>query len=107
MLRSASQSELRRGTAAALSRVAVRVVQVVATPTRTPACAVLGNRREPSRWRPVLLVAVTTVLGMIPLLQDALFSAMAATIMFGLAFARVLTMIVVPEDSQHKRPMST
>jgi len=46
--------------------------------------------------RPVLLVAVTTVLGMIPLLQDPFFVAMAATIMFGLAFACVLTMIVVP-----------
>jgi multidrug efflux pump subunit AcrB len=33
---------------------------------------------------------------MIPLLQDPFFVAMAATIMFGLAFACVLTMIVVP-----------
>jgi multidrug efflux pump subunit AcrB len=49
-----------------------------------------------SRLRPVLLVAVTTVLGMIPLLQDPFFVAMAATIMFGLAFACILTMIVVP-----------
>ena len=49
-----------------------------------------------SRLRPVMLVAVTTVLGMIPLLQDPFFVAMAATIMFGLAFACVLTMIVVP-----------
>jgi multidrug efflux pump subunit AcrB len=49
-----------------------------------------------SRLRPVLLVAVTTVLGMIPLLQDPFFVSMAAAIMFGLAFACVLTMIVVP-----------
>jgi multidrug efflux pump subunit AcrB len=49
-----------------------------------------------SRLRPVLLVAVTTVLGMIPLLQDPFFVAMAAAIMFGLAFACVLTMVVVP-----------
>src|SRR6516164_9478974 len=49
-----------------------------------------------SRLRPVLLVAVTTVLGMIPLLQDPFFVAMAAAIMFGLSFACVLTMIVVP-----------
>ena len=48
-----------------------------------------------SRLRPVLLVAITTVLGMIPLLQDPFFVAMAATIMFGLAFACVLTMILV------------
>jgi multidrug efflux pump subunit AcrB len=49
-----------------------------------------------SRLRPVMLVAVTTVLGMIPLLQDPFFSAMAVTIMFGLLFACFLTMIVVP-----------
>jgi len=49
-----------------------------------------------SRLRPVMLVAVTTVLGMIPLLQDPFFSAMAVTIMFGLGFACVLTMIVIP-----------
>ena len=54
-----------------------------------------------SRLRPVMLVAVTTVLGMIPLLQDPFFVAMAATIMFGLAFACVLTMIVVRQASQH------
>jgi len=49
-----------------------------------------------SRLRPVLLVAVTTVLGSIPLLEDPFFVAMAACIMFGLSFACVLTMIVVP-----------
>lgn len=49
-----------------------------------------------SRLRPVMLVAVTTVLGMIPLIPDPFFSAMAVTIMFGLAFACFLTMIVVP-----------
>jgi len=49
-----------------------------------------------NRLRPVLLVVLTTVLGMIPLLMDPFFSNMAAVIMFGLAFAAVLTMIVVP-----------
>jgi multidrug efflux pump subunit AcrB len=49
-----------------------------------------------ARLRPVLLVALTTILGMIPLVRDAFFGAMAVTIMFGLAFACVLTMIVVP-----------
>jgi multidrug efflux pump subunit AcrB len=49
-----------------------------------------------NRLRPVLLVVLTTVLGMIPLLMDPFFSNMAAVIMFGLAFACVLTMIVVP-----------
>jgi len=49
-----------------------------------------------SRVRPVSMAALTTVLGMIPLLTDAFFVAMAVTIMFGLAFATVLTLIVVP-----------
>jgi multidrug efflux pump subunit AcrB len=49
-----------------------------------------------SRVRPVSMAALTTVLGMIPLLADAFFAAMAVTIMFGLTFATVLTLIVVP-----------
>jgi multidrug efflux pump subunit AcrB len=49
-----------------------------------------------SKLRPVLMVAVTTVLGMIPLLKDPFFGAMAVCIMFGLSFACVLTMIVMP-----------
>ena len=49
-----------------------------------------------SRVRPVSMAAVTTILGMIPLLFDAFFSAMAVTIMFGLGFATILTLIVVP-----------
>ncbi len=49
-----------------------------------------------SRARPVFLAALTTVLGMIPLLPDAFFSAMAVVIMFGLSFATGLTLIVVP-----------
>ncbi len=42
------------------------------------------------------MAALTTVLGMIPLLTDAFFLALAVTIMFGLAFATVLTLIFVP-----------
>ncbi|WP_420434514.1 efflux RND transporter permease subunit [Hyphobacterium sp.] len=49
-----------------------------------------------SRLRPVLLAAVTTVLGMAPLLFDAFFQAMAVTIIGGLTFATILTMIAVP-----------
>ncbi|MBO7147648.1 MAG: efflux RND transporter permease subunit, partial [Lentisphaeria bacterium] len=48
------------------------------------------------RIRPVLLAALTTILGMAPLVTDAFFSAMAVTIMAGLAFACILTLIVVP-----------
>ncbi|QJB56739.1 efflux RND transporter permease subunit [Pseudodesulfovibrio sp. zrk46] len=49
-----------------------------------------------SRIRPVSMAAATTILGMLPLVADAFFSAMAVTIMSGLAFATVLTLIVVP-----------
>ncbi len=49
-----------------------------------------------SRMRPVLLAAVTTILGMLPLIWDAFFASMAITIMAGLAFATVLTLIAVP-----------
>nr|WP_320136775.1 efflux RND transporter permease subunit [uncultured Amphritea sp.] len=49
-----------------------------------------------SRVRPVAMAAITTILGMIPLLFDAFFQSMAVTIMFGLGFATILTLIVVP-----------
>jgi multidrug efflux pump subunit AcrB len=49
-----------------------------------------------SRMRPVMMAAATTVLGMAPLLLDAFYVSMAVTIMFGLTFAAVLTLIVVP-----------
>ena len=49
-----------------------------------------------SRMRPVTMAALTTILGMIPLLLDPFFSAMAVTIMFGLAFGTLLTMIMLP-----------
>ena len=49
-----------------------------------------------SRLRPVAMAALTTALGMVPLLLDAFFVAMAVTIIFGLMFATLLTMIIVP-----------
>lgn len=49
-----------------------------------------------SRIRPVLLLAATTLLGMLPLLWDPFFSSMAVTIMGGMAFATLLTLIAAP-----------
>ena len=49
-----------------------------------------------SRVRPVTMAAFTTVLGMTPLLFDRFWAAMAVTIMAGLSFATVLTLVVVP-----------
>jgi multidrug efflux pump subunit AcrB len=49
-----------------------------------------------SRVRPVCMAAITTILGMIPLLYDAFFEGMAVVISFGLGFATILTLIAVP-----------
>lgn len=49
-----------------------------------------------SRVRPVAMAAITTILGMIPLLFDVFFQSMAVTIMFGLGFATILTLLYVP-----------
>jgi len=49
-----------------------------------------------SKMRPVCMVVLTTVLGMIPLLTDPFFGSMAVCIMFGLSFAAVLSLIVTP-----------
>jgi multidrug efflux pump subunit AcrB len=49
-----------------------------------------------SRLVPVGMAAGTTILGMLPLLGDAFFIAMAVTVMFGLGFATVLTLVFVP-----------
>ncbi|WP_219702704.1 efflux RND transporter permease subunit [Marinomonas lutimaris] len=49
-----------------------------------------------SRVRPVCMAAVTTILGMVPLLYDAFFEGMAVVISFGLGFATLLTLVAVP-----------
>ncbi len=49
-----------------------------------------------SRLQPVMMAALTTMMGMIPLFQDAFFVSMAVTIVFGLGFATLLTLVFVP-----------
>ncbi len=49
-----------------------------------------------SRLRPVILAAATTILGLIPLLSDVFFVNMSITIMAGLGFATLLTLVFVP-----------
>ena len=49
-----------------------------------------------SRFRPVMMASLTTVLGMIPLLSDAMFGSMAAAIMGGLLFSTVITLFFIP-----------
>ena len=49
-----------------------------------------------SRFRPVLLGVLTTVLGVIPLIWDPFFKSLAVVIICGLSFATILTLIIVP-----------
>lgn len=65
----------------------------------------LGNGVEPvqalivssqSRLRPVMMASMTTVLGMIPLLTDAMFGSLAVTIMGGLLFGTLITLLFIP-----------
>ncbi len=49
-----------------------------------------------NRLRAVTMAALTTALGMIPLMSDPFFSSMAVVIVFGLMVATLLTMILIP-----------
>ncbi len=49
-----------------------------------------------SRLRPVAMSAITTVLGMVPLIWDVMFGPMAVTIMAGLTVSTILTLLVIP-----------
>ena len=49
------------------------------------------------RLRPIFLTTLTTVIGMIPLARvSALWGPLAFAIMFGLAFAMILTLVLIP-----------
>ncbi len=75
-----------------LDRIAIEIKDF----GRSPANAVFYAAQQ--RLRPILLTTATTVLGMTPLLWGgtAMFTPMAITIIFGLAFATALTLLVVP-----------
>ena len=61
---------------------------------KEPAEALIASSE--SRLRPVMMASLTTILGMIPLLSDAMFGSMAATIMGGLLFSTFATLFFVP-----------
>ena len=61
---------------------------------KAPLTAILDSAT--SRLRPVTMAAVTTILGLVPLLKDVFFVNMSITIMAGLGFATLLTLLVVP-----------
>ncbi len=49
-----------------------------------------------SRFRPVMLASLTTILGMIPLLGDSLFGPAAVVIMAGLLVGTLITLLFIP-----------
>lgn len=49
-----------------------------------------------SRFRPVTMGALTTVLGVMPLYFDAFFRSMTVVLVFGLSFATLITLLVTP-----------
>jgi multidrug efflux pump subunit AcrB len=74
--------------------VLIDEINIEGTLGRPPLEAVLNA--GVSRIRPVSMAAGTTVLGMLPLFSDPFFVGMAVTIIGGLSFATLLTLIVVP-----------
>ena len=60
----------------------------------TPYDAVVNGAA--SRLRPVVLAAATTVLGVLPLVQDIFWVAMSITIAAGLTFGTIVTMVLLP-----------
>jgi len=74
--------------------VLIDEINIEGSQGRAPLEAVLNA--GVSRIRPVSMAAGTTVLGMLPLFSDPFFVGMAVTIIGGLSFATVLTLVVVP-----------
>lgn len=62
--------------------------------TDAPIDALLDS--SASRLRPVMMAALTTILGMIPLLSDDLFGSLAVTIMGGLLVGSLITLVFIP-----------
>ncbi len=81
--------ELIKGQIVVLSKVASEIKK-----GKAPYQALLDGGT--SKMRPVCMVVLTTCLGMIPLVVDPFFDAMAVCIMFGLSFAAVLSLIITP-----------
>jgi multidrug efflux pump subunit AcrB len=74
--------------------VLVDEIETLRRAGREPLTAILDATT--SRVVPVSLAAGTTILGMLPLVLDVFFKDMAIAVMFGLGFATVLTLVVVP-----------
>lgn len=53
-------------------------------------------RASLSRVRPVMLASLTTILGMIPILTDAMYGSMAITVLGGLFVGTIITLLLLP-----------
>lgn len=49
-----------------------------------------------SRVRPVLMASLTTIVGMFPLITDAMYSSLALTIIGGLTMGTIITLVLLP-----------
>ncbi len=74
--------------------VLIDQIELEITGGKAPYQAILDS--AVSRLRPVTMAAGTTILGMLPLITDPFFAAMAATIMGGLFGGTFLTLLLVP-----------
>ena len=61
---------------------------------KTPFAALM--EASTSRLRPVMMASLTTILGMIPLVSDAMFGSMAVTMMAGLLVGTIITLLMMP-----------
>lgn len=61
---------------------------------KAPAEALISSSE--TRLRAVMMASMTTILGMIPLISDAMFGSMGVTIMGGLLFSTIATLFFVP-----------
>jgi len=60
----------------------------------TPRTALINSSK--SRLRPVMMASLTTILGMIPLVPDAMFGSLSVTIMGGLFVGTLITLLFIP-----------
>ena len=59
-----------------------------------PRSALINSSK--SRLRPVMMASLTTILGMIPLVPDAMFGSLSVTIMGGLFMGTLITLLFIP-----------
>ena len=79
--------------------VLIDFIQLTSESGRSRIEAVVESCR--TRLRPILMTTMTTVLGMLPLSLgigegSEIYRGMAITVMFGLSFSTILTLVIIP-----------